>query len=116
MGDTFLINFFKSFIVLGGFAVVFGFLCLIIVYFIDTRGVRENYSSFGTTLGNALFIIQSILQPQSKVQTEQVIWVKKRRTPVERRVLGLSELHYDKISIRGIKSIKNKKFYMKSGF
>ncbi len=116
MGDMFLINFIKSFIILGCFAIVFGFLCLIIVYFIDSRGIREEYSGFGTTLGNALFIIQNIFQPQSKVQTEQVIWVKKRRTPVERRVLGLSELHYDKISIRGIKNIKNKRFYVKSGF
>ena len=114
MGDMFFVNLLKSFIVLGGFAIVFGFLCLIVVYFIDSRGVRENYSSFGTTLGNALFIMQNIFQPQSKVQTEQVIWVKKRRTPVERRVLGLSELHYDKISIRGIKSMKNKRYYLKS--
>jgi hypothetical protein len=116
MGDLFFINLIKSFIVMGGFAVVFGVLCLIMVYIIDSRGIREEYSGFGTTLGNALFIIQSIFQPQSKVQTEQVIWVKKRRTPVERRIQGLSELQYDKLNIRGIKTLKNKRFYVKSGF
>ncbi|WP_010250563.1 hypothetical protein [Acetivibrio cellulolyticus] len=116
MGDMFLINLFKAFFVLGGFGIVLGFLGLIVAYFIDSRNIRENYGNFSTTLGNALFIIQNIFEPQAKFRTEQVIWVKKRRTPAERMVSGLSELHYDKISIRGIKSMKNRKFYVKSGF
>jgi hypothetical protein len=116
MGDMFLFNFFKAFVVLGLYGIVLGFICLVAVYIIDSRNVRENYTSFGTTLGNALFIMQSIFEPQAKFKTEQVIWVKKRRTPAERMVSGLSELHYDKISISGIRHIKNKRFYVKSGF
>lgn len=116
MGDMFLFNFFKAFVILGLYGIVFGFICLIAVYIIDSRNIRENYTSFGTTLGNALFIIQNIFEPQAKFKTEQVIWVKKRRTPAERMVSGLSELHYDKIYIRGIRNLKSKRFYVKSGF
>jgi hypothetical protein len=116
MGDMFLFNFFKSFLILGAFGIVFGVLCLLTLYYIDSRNIRDNYTSFGTNLGNALFIIQNIFEPHAKYRTEQVVWVKKRRTPAERMVLGLSELHYDKISIRGIRSMKNKRYYVKSGF
>lgn len=115
MGDMFLFDFLKSFAILGGFGVVFGLLCLIALYYIDSRNIRDNYNNFGTSLGNALLIIQNIFEPQAKYRTEQVIWVKKRRTPAEKMVLGLSELYYDKISIRGIKCMKNKRYYIKSG-
>lgn len=114
MGDVFLVNLFKAFAVLAGIGVIFGVLCLIASYYIDSKNVRDEYSNFSTTLGNALFIIQSIFEPQAKYRTEQIIWVKKRRTPAEKKVSGLSELHYDKIIIRGIKSMKNKRFYLKS--
>lgn len=114
MGDMFLFNFIKSFVILAGFGLCFAILCLIAVYYIDSRNVRDNYNNFSTPLGNALFIIQSIFEPQAKYRTEQIIWVKKRRTPAEKKVSGLSELHYDKISIRGFKSMKNKKYYLKS--
>ena len=113
MGDVFLLNLIKALVVLAGIGVIFGVICLIISYYVDSRNVREEYSSFSTTLGNALFIIQSIFEPQAKYRTEQIIWVKKRRTPAEKKVSGLSELHYDKISIRGIKSMKNKRYYLK---
>ena len=114
MENMFLFNLLKSFAIIGTFGVIFGFFCLIALYFIDSRSIRDNYSNFGTSLGNALFIIQNIFEPQAKVRTEQIIWVKRTRTPAEKMVSGLSELHYDKISIRGIKSMKNKRYYFKS--
>ncbi|NLL05746.1 MAG: hypothetical protein GX270_08170 [Clostridiaceae bacterium] len=114
MGNMFLFNFLKSFVIIGTFGLIFGLSCLVALYYIDSRNIRDNYNNFGTSLGNALFIIQNIFEPQTKFRTEQIIWVKRRRTPAEKRVLGLSELHYDKISIRGIKSMKNKRYYLKS--
>ena len=114
MENMFLFNFFKSFAILGVFGVIFGIICLIALYYIDSRSIRDNYNNFGTTLGNALFIIQNIFEPQAKFRTEQVIWVKKRRTPAEKMVSGFSELPYDKINIRGIKSMKNKRYHLKS--
>ncbi len=114
MENMFLFNFFKSFAILGAFGVIFGLFCLIALYYIDSRSIRDNYNNFGTSLGNALFIIQNIFEPQAKFRTEQVIWVKRRRTPAEKMMSGLSELHYDKISIRGIRSMKNKRYYFKS--
>ncbi|MFZ5989640.1 MAG: hypothetical protein ACOYWZ_21290 [Bacillota bacterium] len=115
MENFFLINVLKAFGVLGLFGFILGLLCFIAVYFIDEKEVRESKSNFSTTLGNALFIVHSIFEPGKKPQTEQVIWVKKRRTPVERRVLGLSELNYDKIHIKGYSGIKNKRYVRKSG-
>ena len=113
MGDVFFINLIKAFAVIAGTGVIFGVICLIASYYADSRNVREEYSGFSTTLGNALFIIQSIFEPQAKYRTEHIIWVKKRRTPAEKKVPGLPELHYDKISIRGIKSMKIKRYHLK---
>lgn len=114
MGDMFIINIFKSIAILAGFGVLFAILSFMVLYYVESKNIRENYSGYSTALGNALFIIQNIFEPQTKYRTEQIIWVKKRRTPAEKRVSGLSELHYDKISIRGIKSMKNKRYYLKS--
>jgi len=114
MGDMFIFNLFKSLAVLVAFGVIFGVIGFIVLYYVESKNIRENYSHYSTTLGNALFLIQNIFEPQPKFRTEQIIWVKKRRTPAEKKVLGLSELHYDKIYIRGIKSMKNKRYHMKS--
>jgi len=114
MESLFLFDFLKSFIVLAGIVVILGLLCLIVLYYIESRNIRDDYSHYSTSMGNALFLLQDIFEPQSKFRTEQVIWVKKRRTPAEKKVLGLSELGYDKIIIRGIRSMKSKRYYLKS--
>lgn len=114
MDDMFIFNLFKSLAIMTVFGAIFGVIGFIVLFFVESKNIRENYSHYSTTLGNALFLIQNIFEPQPKFRTEQIIWVKKRRTPAEKKVLGLSELHYDKILIRGIKSMKNKRYYLKS--
>lgn len=115
VGNLFLLQLIKAFGLLGVMAVIFGFIGLVAVYLFDGKEAMENRSKYGTSIGNALFVMHSFFEPGKKPQTEQVIWVKKRRTPVERGVLGLSELNYDKIQIKGYSSLKSKRFFRKSG-
>lgn len=115
MENIFIFNLLKAFVVLGAITVILGFLCLIAVYLIDDKEVGENHSKFNTSLGNALFVMHSMFEPGKRPQTEQVIWVKKRRTPAEKGVLGLTELNYDKIQIKGYGRMKNKRYWRKSG-
>ncbi|HHV28038.1 hypothetical protein [Acetivibrio mesophilus] len=115
MENLFLFQLIKAFGVLAIFAAIFGFIGLVALYFTDDEEIMEHQKKYSTTIGNALLIMHSFFEPGKKPQTEQVIWVKKRRTPVERGVLGLTELNYDKIQIRGYYNLKGKRFLRKSG-
>ncbi|HPD00526.1 MAG TPA: hypothetical protein PLA01_04155 [Acetivibrio sp.] len=115
MGDTFLFNFFKTLILTGVVAIVFGFIWLVALYMLADKEVMQNRAEHTTALGNALLVMHSIFEPGKRPQTEQVIWVKRRRTPVEKGVLGLTELNYDKVFIKGYMPLKNKFFRKKSG-
>lgn len=114
MGVKFFIDIVKAFGVLAGIGVIFGFICLIALYIIERDKIAENYSGYSTTLGNALLVMHAIFEPGRKPATEQVVWIKKRRTPVEKAVHGLDELGYDRIRIIGCKQIKNARYRRKS--
>jgi hypothetical protein len=114
MGFLFLLNVLKALFIIAGMGFVLSLACLIIVYIIEVKEFREEFNSGNSTvIGNALFIIHSFLEPGRKPQTEQVIWIKRRRTPLEKGVRGISELMYDKISIKGYKKIKNLRYRKK---
>ncbi|NLD45722.1 MAG: hypothetical protein GX660_00790 [Clostridiaceae bacterium] len=113
MGINFLIDILKAFVILAGIGVVFGFICLVALFIIERDKIAENYSGYSTTLGNALLVMHAIFEPGRKPASEQVIWVKKRRTPVEKAVHGLSELDYDRIRIKGCKQAKNLRYQKK---
>ncbi len=109
-----LIKIIKAFLLTGAMAVVFGFIWLVVLYFLADRKVMENQAMHTTALGNALFTMHSIFEPGKRPQTEQVVWLRKRRTPVEKGILGLTELNYDKILIKGYIPIKGKFFRKKT--
>ncbi|NLP13712.1 MAG: hypothetical protein GX383_04375 [Clostridium sp.] len=115
MGGTFIFNLFKTLILTGVLVFVFGFIWLIALYFLADKEVMQNRAEHTTTLGNALLVMHSIFEPGKRPQTEQVIWVRRRRTPVEKGVLGLEELNYDKLSIKGYIPLKGKSYRRKSG-
>lgn len=109
----FFFSILKALGIIAGVSAVLGFLCLIFVYIIDVKNIRENYTGLSSTLGNALFIIHSMFEPGRKPQSEQVIWVKKRRTRVEKGILGLDSLNYDKLSIIGYRKINDVRYVRK---
>ncbi|HOM01486.1 MAG TPA: hypothetical protein PLH43_01480 [Acetivibrio sp.] len=113
--NLFLLQVIKAFLITGVSVVVLGFIGLVFLYLSDDETIMESQSKYSTTIGNALLVMHSFFEPGKKPQTEQVIWVKRRRTPVERGVRGLTELNYDKIRIGGYYSLKGKRFLRKSG-
>lgn len=114
MSGIFLYDLFKSFIAIACLGIVFGAFCVVALYYIESKSIRESYNNMSTPMGNALFLLQDIFEPHSKFRTEQIVWVKKRRTRAEKLVDGIPEVYYDKIFIRGIKNIENKRYYLKS--
>lgn len=96
-------------IILGCFV---GFMALLVAYFIDIRIQKEERRHLSTSLGN-VFMRDLFSVPNRKPDTEQVIWIRKRRTPLEKRVLGLAELGYDTICIKGYKILKSKRYRKK---
>lgn len=115
MRDLFLLQMIKAFLITGILAVIFGFISLVVLCLSDKEEVMESRSKYSTTIGNALLVMHTFFEPGKKPQTEQVIWVKRRRTPVEKGVRGLTELNYDKIRIGGYYSLRGKRFFRKSG-
>lgn len=106
----FIINLFRAFAVLGVISLVIAFLSLIVTFIFDYKNIREEGSRFSTGVGNALLVLHSFFEPGRKPQSEQIIRVKKRRTPIERKISGLSELEYDEVRIKGYKRLENKKY------
>jgi hypothetical protein len=113
--NLFLLKIIKALVIAGILGVIYGIVGLVVLYLSDDKGILENQSKYSTSVGNALLIMHTFFEPGKKPQTEQVIWLKRRRTPVERGVLGLDELNYDKIRIGGYSSLKGKRFFRKSG-
>lgn len=107
------VNFFKALVVIGVIAVFLSVVAFFTTYLFELRNIREEKSKFSTGVGNALLMLHSFLEPGTKPPTEQVVWVRKRRTPLEKKLKGLAELEYDKIIIRGYRINKNKKYYSK---
>mgnify|MGYP000856874664 CR=1 FL=1 len=115
MADMFLLNILKAIFLTGIVAVAFGFIWLIVLFVFSDKEIMESQSRRSTSLGNALFVVHSIFEPGRKPQTEQVIWIKRRRTPVEKGVLGLKELNYDRFMIKGYMPTKGRLYKIKRG-
>lgn len=113
MGYSFLLDMLIALGVIAGFGLLFAFVSLLVIYIIDRDEIAQNQSGRSTTLGNALLVMHSIFEPGRKPMSEQIVWVKKRRTPAEKAVLGLTELEYDRIRITGYKFVVNKKYSKK---
>jgi hypothetical protein len=106
----FVFNLIKGFAIVGfvGFSV--GFASLIVGFIFEYKNIREEGSKLSTGVGNALLVLHSFLEPGRKPQTEQVIIIKKRRTPVEKKVIGLESMDYYNLYIKGYRLLKNKRF------
>lgn len=113
MNNFFFINILKAIGVMLISIVPMGFLSLLIVFISEKNDLGEKSSPYSTTIGNALLVLHSYLEPGKKAETQQILWIKKRKTPFERNFLGLSSLDYDKICIKGYSKIKNKKYKRK---
>ncbi|MDQ2086927.1 hypothetical protein RBH29_10860 [Herbivorax sp. ANBcel31] len=113
MDSSFLINIFKAVVFIVFFAIFIGFLSLVTVFVSEKNDLGEKSGRYSTTVGNALLVLHSFFDPGKKAQVEQVVWMRRRRTPVERNFLSLSSLEYDKIYISGYSKIKNKKYKRK---
>ena len=106
----FIINFFRALFAVGIIGVLLAFLAIVTTFVFDYKNIREEKSRMSSSVGNALLVLHSFFEPGAKPQTEQIIKIKKRRTPVERKVLGLSEFGYDELYIKGYKHLENKKY------
>jgi hypothetical protein len=106
-------NIFKAILVIGIIALVLAVVSFFTTYLFEITNFREEKGHFSTSVGNALLVLHSFFEPGGKPKTEQVIWIRKRKTPLEKKMTGLAEFEYDKIFIRGYKLLKNKKYKMK---
>ncbi len=106
----FIFGLFKAFVIIGVIGCGVAFLSLIIAFIFDFRNIREEKSNLSTNIGNALLILHSFLEPGRKPQTEQVVIIKKRRTPVEKKITGLTGVEYYNLYIRGYKYLRNKRY------
>ncbi|TYQ18055.1 UNVERIFIED_CONTAM: hypothetical protein Cloal_0459 [Acetivibrio alkalicellulosi] len=113
VGSIFLFDLFKAIGVIAIFTVIMGFLSLLLVYISEKEDLGERSAKYSTSMGNALLVLHSFFEPGKKAQTEQVVWMKKRRTSVEKNFLGLSSLGYDSICIKGYTKTQNKKYKKK---
>lgn len=106
----FVFNLIKGFAAVGFVAFCVGFASLIVGFVFDYKNIREERSNLSTGVGNALLVLHSFFEPGRKPQTEQIIIIKKRRTPVEKKVIGLEGMDYYNIYIKGYRYLKNKRF------
>lgn len=105
-----IVNFFKALIVIGVIGVFLSVAAFFITYLFELKNIREEKSRLSTGVGNALLVLHSFLEPASKPRTEQIVWIRKRRTPLEKKVKGLAEFDYDKLFIKGYRILKNKRY------
>lgn len=106
-------NIFKAFVVIGIIAVFLAIVAFLVTYIFEISNFREEKGHFSTSVGNALLVLHSLFEPGSKPKTEQVIWIRKRKTPLEKKMTGLAEFEYDKLYIKGYKLLYNKKYKLK---
>ncbi len=112
MGDLneFLLGLIEAFAKVGAIGLLTAFLSLIVAFIFDYKNIREEKSSLSTGVGNALLVLHSFMEPGRKPQTEQVIVIKKRRTPVEKKIAGITGVDYYNLYIRGYKYLKYKRY------
>lgn len=108
--SEFFIDLVKGFAIVGAIGLLTAFLSLIVAFVFEYKDIREERSSLSTNVGNALLILHSFLEPGRKPQTEQVIVIKKRRTPVEKKIAGITGVDYYNLYIRGYKYLEGKKY------
>lgn len=108
--SEFFIDLVKGFAIVGAIGLLTAFLSLIVAFVFEYKDIREERSSLSTNVGNALLVLHSFLEPGRKPQTEQVIVIKKRRTPVEKKIAGITGVDYYNLYIRGYKYLKGKKY------
>ena len=106
-------NIFKAIVVVGIIAVFLAIVDFFVTYLFEISNFREEKGHFSTGVGNALLVLHSFFEPGSKPKTEQVVWIRKRRTPLEKKMTGLAEFEYDKVFIKGYKLLSNKKYKLK---
>jgi hypothetical protein len=106
----FIIDMFKAFAIIAGIGLLTAVLSLIVGFVFEFKNIREEKSNFSTNVGNALLVLHSFLEPGRKPQTEQVIVIKKRRTPVEKKVAGITGVDYYNLYVKGYKHLKDKRY------
>ncbi|MCX7749256.1 MAG: hypothetical protein N2645_20545 [Clostridia bacterium] len=106
----FFVNFFKAMVAIAGLGVVLAFVAVVISFVIEITNFREENSQLSTGVGNALLILHNFLEPGRKPQTEQVIVIKRKRTPIEKKVGGLTGVQYYNLYIKGYKRLEGKRY------
>jgi len=72
VGDLFLLQMIKAFLITGILAVIFGFISLVVLCLSDKEEVMESRSKYSTTIGNALLVMHTFFEPGKSLRRSRL--------------------------------------------